>query len=71
MAGCATGLMYKSYLASNKEPRLGSELVYQRDHGWLWDATVGGRVGLLRYGTENFLMLFLFQIFRFIRLVAG
>ena len=48
-----TGLMYKSYLAGNREPRLGSQLVYERNHGWLWDATVGGRVGILRYGTEN------------------
>lgn len=48
-----TGLMYKSYLAGNREPRLGSQWVHERDQGWLWDATLGGRVGLLRYGTEN------------------
>ena len=47
------GLMYKSYLAGGREPRMGSELVSERTHGWLWDATVGGRVGILRYGTEN------------------
>jgi hypothetical protein len=48
-----TGLMYRSYLAGNKEPRLGSQLVHERNLGWLWDATVGGRVGILRYGTQN------------------
>ena len=48
-----TGLMYKSYLAGGREPRLGSELVHERTHGWYWDATVGARVGIVRYGTEN------------------
>jgi hypothetical protein len=47
------GLIYKSYLAGGKEPRFGSQWVYARDHGWLWDATLGGRVGLLRYGTSD------------------
>jgi len=40
-----TGLLYKLYLASDREPRVGSELVYQRNQGWLWDSTVGARVG--------------------------
>lgn len=48
-----TGLMYRSYLAGNKEPRLGSQLVHDRYLGWLWDATVGGRAGIIRFGTEN------------------
>lgn len=47
------GLMYKSYLAGNKEPRMGSQWFHERTLGWRWDATLGGRVGLLRYGTEN------------------
>jgi hypothetical protein len=47
------GLMYKSYLAGNREPRMGSQWVSLRDLGWRWDATLGGRVGLVRYGTEN------------------
>jgi hypothetical protein len=45
--------MYKSCLAGNREPRMGSELVRERKHGWLWNATVGGRVGILRYGTTD------------------
>jgi hypothetical protein len=48
-----TGLMYKSYLAGGREPRFASQWVHLRDHGWLWDATLGGRAGLIRYGTEN------------------
>jgi hypothetical protein len=48
-----TGLMYPSYLAGNREPRMGTQLVHERNHGWIWDATVGGRVGLLRYGTTD------------------
>jgi hypothetical protein len=47
------GLMYKSYLAGGKEPRFGTEWVYQRGHGWVWDAALGGRVGVLRLGTQN------------------
>ena len=48
-----TGLMYKSYLAGGREPRIGSELVHDREHGWLWDATIGGRAGIFRYGADN------------------
>jgi hypothetical protein len=48
-----TGLMYKSYLAGNREPRMSAELMHERTRGWFWDATVGGRVGILRYGTDN------------------
>lgn len=47
------GLMYRSYLAGNKEPRLASQWVNIRSLGWRWDLTAGGRVGLLRYGTDN------------------
>jgi hypothetical protein len=48
-----TGLMYKSYLAGGREPRFGTQFVHERTQGWLWDTTLGARVGLLRYGTEN------------------
>ncbi len=47
------GLMYRSYLAGDREPRISSQWVHLRDLGWRWDATLGGRVGLLRYGTNN------------------
>jgi hypothetical protein len=47
------GLLFRSYLAGLREPRIGSEIVHERQHGWYWDATVGGRVGIIRYGTDN------------------
>ena len=47
------GLIYRSYLASGRESRFGSQWIHERDHGWLWDIALGGRAGLLRYGTEN------------------
>ena len=45
--------MYKLYLASDREPRLGTQLIEERNQGGLWDSTIGGRVGILRYGTAN------------------
>ena len=48
-----TGLMYKSYLAGGREPRFGTQFVHERSQGWLWDTTLGARVGLVRYGTDN------------------
>lgn len=60
-----TGLMYRSYLAGVKEPRIGTgwmtsvhgpfkdQSLTTIDPGTVWDSTLGGRVGLLRYGTPN------------------
>lgn len=51
------GIIYKSYLAGAKEARLGLNVIHVDDHvdesGWMWDGTLGGRVGLLRYGNRN------------------
>ncbi len=47
------GIIYKSYLAGGREPRMGSQWFYDRNLGWLWDSTLGGRVGLIRYGTTD------------------
>ena len=47
------GLLYKSYLAGVKEPRLASKWEYEKDFGWMWDVNLGGRVGLLRNGTDD------------------
>ncbi len=46
-------LLYQSYLAGNQEPRFASQWISEKDLGWLWNATLGGRAGLLRYGTVN------------------
>ena len=47
------GLMFKNYLASNEEARLGSQLYYDKKIGWTWDASLGAHVGILRYGTQD------------------
>jgi hypothetical protein len=44
-------LIYRSYLAGVKEPRFAGAWNYERDWGWIWDIALGGRVGILRYGT--------------------
>jgi hypothetical protein len=54
-------LIYTSYLAGPKEPRLGT--VWYSDsapdpfnpsvsNGWMWDSTLGGRASILRYGSD-------------------
>lgn len=48
-----SGLIYQSYLAGVHEPRFASVWNYDKDRGWYWDSTLGGRVGLLRYGTAS------------------
>ncbi len=48
------GLMYKSYLAGEKEPRMQFVQLYNtRNKTRVWDAVLGGRVGLLRHGTYD------------------
>ena len=46
-------ILYKSYLAGGREPRFGTQWVYVRNYGWLWDTTLGARVGVLRYGSTD------------------
>jgi hypothetical protein len=57
-------LIYTSYLAGPKEPRFAT--VWYDDtaadpfdpsvkNGWMWDMTVGGRMSILRYGSETIL----------------
>lgn len=45
------GLLYRSYLAGEKEPRISSAWLRETDRGLVWDNTLGGRAGLWRYGT--------------------
>lgn len=50
----APGLVYRSYMAGPREPRLGMAIFREGGSGdWLWDGTLGGRISLLRYGTTN------------------
>jgi hypothetical protein len=46
------GLIYRSYLAGEKESRLRSFWYSERGRN-LWDLTLGGNVGLIRYGTQG------------------
>jgi hypothetical protein len=48
------GLLYHSYLAAEKEPRM--QFLHRRDtrsNRTVWDAVLGGRVGLIRLGTSD------------------
>jgi len=48
------GLMYKSYLAGEKEPRMQFVQLHDtRSNRRVWEAVLGGRVGLLRNGTYD------------------
>jgi hypothetical protein len=47
------GLIYRSYLASVKESRFASVWSNDSQLGDIWDAALGGRLGLLRYGTQD------------------
>jgi hypothetical protein len=47
------GLMYKAYLAGAREARISNVWARDDNLGWLWDSTLGGHVGLIRYGTQD------------------
>lgn len=47
------GLMYKSYLAGEKEPRFNAIWLNEKGRGLVWETQMGGRIGLLRYGTDD------------------
>lgn len=48
------GLLYKQYLASVREPRLGASWNYDTAGGAVpWDIMFGGRVGILRWGSSG------------------
>ncbi len=47
------GLLYKSYIAGEKEPRFSTAFLAEKGGDILWDTVLGGRVGVVRYGTER------------------
>jgi hypothetical protein len=50
-------VIYHSYLAGLHEPRLGIIAEHESNRGTsFWDGTLGGRAGLLRYGTGDGIM---------------
>jgi hypothetical protein len=48
-----TAIIYRSYLAGAKESRFSAHIIHENDHYAMWDATLGTRVGLLRYGNRD------------------
>jgi Protein of unknown function (DUF1207) len=48
-----SGLMYRSYLAGEKESRMSSVWAKDQTGRTVWESTLGGRVGLLRHGTTG------------------
>lgn len=47
------GLMFKSFLAGEKEPRFASVWLNDPDRGMIWETALGARVGIWRYGTQG------------------
>ncbi len=51
------GTIYRSYLAGVNEPRLGMHIIHVADNddqsGEMFDGSLGGRKGLIRYGNRN------------------
>ena len=47
------GVMYKSYLAGEKEPRIQSTWLTNRQGNLVWETALGGRYSFLRYGTSD------------------
>jgi hypothetical protein len=48
-----TGLIYHSYMAGVHEPHMALVMFHDGDDRLVWDATLGGRVALVRYGSAN------------------
>lgn len=46
-----TDLLYTSYLAGPKEPRMALAVLNEKDIGWQMELEAGARVGILRYGS--------------------
>lgn len=47
------GLIYRSYLAGPKEPRMATGIISVPDDSTMWDATIGGRLGMFRIGSGD------------------
>ncbi len=48
-----TDLLYTSYLAGPKEPRMALAILNEKDIGWQMELEAGARIGLLRYGSMD------------------
>jgi hypothetical protein len=57
-----SSLIYRSYLASTKESRMYGGVDVARDDSTFWNATTGARIGILRYGTNEYILPDGFQL---------
>ena len=49
-----TGIIYRSYYAAPKEPRMGAVIDHDSESNAYFDGTIGGRIGIFRIGnTDN------------------
>jgi hypothetical protein len=46
-------LIYRPYLAGVYQPRMAAIFNLNEDSQWKWDLSIGGRVGVVRYGSGN------------------
>lgn len=56
------GLMYKSYIAGEKENRISNSFLHESGGHTFWDTTLGWRVGLIRFGTPRAIQPVGFQL---------
>jgi len=47
------GFIYPTYLGNPHAPRLGAQWVHDQDEGWFFDSSLGGRLGLIRWGPSD------------------
>jgi hypothetical protein len=47
------GIIYHSYWAGAHEPRISIDSFYEHSGRAIWDATIGGRGGVIRYGNND------------------
>lgn len=48
-----SGLLYTSYAAAERDPRLSTTWLWDQDGNSFWDSALGGRGGLIRYGNTS------------------
>lgn len=56
------GLLFHSYVAGEKEPRMAAQWLWDRERGLIWETALGGRIGLIRYGTPGAIDPYGFQV---------
>jgi hypothetical protein len=47
------GLIFRPFLASEKESRIRGFWAKEKDDGRIWDTTLGGHIGIIRYGSTG------------------